>query len=852
MIEVAELNRLLVAGQKRAEELTFRLAKVLEPILIAAGREAARNFEARATNHLTAAAPGLSSLSTMIAVVPRPDEAAEIAEPDGLEASTLHVTLCYLGEVEGDLTPLLDVLAPVAATTAPLEGVVGGTGWFAPDPETGLAPEILLPDVPGLVELRVAVSQALYKAGIDYARNHGFCAHVTVDYGSPEEEASEVELPEPFGAPLHFDSLLIVRGDVVEAELPLVGPPPVTAAAGWTSPAPDELIDTAKLTAALRGKTDPVRLAAIEAMMGQTLERVGLDWDPQNPHARAILEQSASQVTNIVETTRDNVNRVIRASYEEGYSIPDTAKAIRRGMRDAAGARAELIARTELSGAVNGGSLAAARIVEGAGGSKLYKQWLTAPGAPHPRHYLYEGLNGQTRPLNGLFDVGGSELDHPGDPAGPPHEVCNCRCTLVYTHDAGQPDNVLIVPGLGEVPLNPPKARGRVAEIQQATTDYEHLSNEEMHSVMTSEARQPLLNIAGNAGPALLAKEAAIRDIGTKIVAEIDERLKNDPNAPPDKKKLLSLHKRRRTGYQKASQALFEAKSNLHDDVLARLFPGRTLGSLNDEEYDAFRAALNAAPELEKLAQREQRALELYREAEQNLTGIDGRIAAARRDHLADVLAEVRPMGGTLEPGSEAAPDVARLVQRAVDNMPAAWVQASNDFRRPLHIDWASGQYAGRGFYQHHLGTHWEGRALIDGESSGLFLTARNGIIGSDPAGLANAVHEFAHRLEYVVPEIRFLEWTFLQRRTVLSPNPADRVEAKLVELRPWSSYGPHEFTVPDKFTDPYIGKTYGSSPGSSGEVFSMGLEGVLNGENDVWDGDPDLRDFILGLLAAL
>jgi hypothetical protein len=58
--------------------------------------------------------------------------------------------------------------------------------------------------------------------------------------------------------------------------------------------------------------------------------------------------------------------------------------------------------------------------------------WLTAQGAPHPRHEDYEGLDGQTRPLDAPFDVGGLPLQHPGDPNGPVGEVARCRCAISY------------------------------------------------------------------------------------------------------------------------------------------------------------------------------------------------------------------------------------------------------------------------------------------------------------------------------------------------------------------------------------------------------------------------------------
>lgn len=204
------------------------------------------------------------------------------------------------------------------------------------------------------------------------------------------------------------------------------------AAADWTPPAADEVMDVDKLVKGLRTKTDPVRLAAIESVMGPILARHGITFDPANPHAAAILNNAGAKVTHIAKSTRENVRRSIIAAYAEGLSIDDTAKAIRRGMRRASWVRARMIARTELVGAVNGGSLAAVKIVDQETGQKHQKTWLTAPGARYPRHELYVGLDGQTVGLDEYFDVGGYDLYAPGDPNGPPEEVINCRCSLTY------------------------------------------------------------------------------------------------------------------------------------------------------------------------------------------------------------------------------------------------------------------------------------------------------------------------------------------------------------------------------------------------------------------------------------
>lgn len=509
----AHHNRILEAGYKRVDELEARMVRVLTPILTKAGRDAAKNFTATATNHLAASARrdadrdalvGLapaearslvaslalnaaapSPTSAMVCLKPTPAQAAAIADPDGEPPEYLHVTLVSLGEIDGDLAPIADALRIVAGEHAPLSGTVAGYGQFgAPD---GGAIGILLPDVPGLVELRVAVTQALVKVGIDYATDHGYLSHLTVDTTPEPNEADEM-LTDTYGKPLTFSELLIVRGDVEVVALPFTGALPLTAAAKpppgvtpeelkartqaveaakaelrtrlsdgssaedveaakqdlrdaqanlyvassknpvWSAPAPAEVLDVDALVLALRTKTEPVRVAMVESMTKQSIEQAGVSFDVSNPYVAQEIENTASQIPNVAATTLDNVTKVIQASYQQGLSIPDTAKAIRVSMQEQSMTRATLIARTTLSGATNGGSLAATKAISAAvgGDTGLSKTWMTASGAKYPRHEDYSDLDGQTQPLDGAFEVGDATLQYPGDPNGPPEEICNC------------------------------------------------------------------------------------------------------------------------------------------------------------------------------------------------------------------------------------------------------------------------------------------------------------------------------------------------------------------------------------------------------------------------------------------
>lgn len=431
VVSASALNRVNDAAQARVDALEPRLAAIIETILHKAGTQAASRFHARVTRHpvpdasLVAAAANsdVAKTSTMIALKPRPAEAAALADPGGDPPEILHVTLAYLGDSDQPLSEIADALKPVAATHGPLSGVVGGVGMFHP---AGVG--IALPDARGLTEVRQGVVEALTDNGIDYSRDHGFTPHITIngDGETPDQDLG--------GQPLHFDSLHVVRGNDEEIELPLVGVRALTAAGpNWSPPFADELIDVDALIEQILAKTEPVRAALIEQTMTPALQEAGIKFDVSNPLTAKLFAETGSQVTNIAMTTRANLMDIIGKSYANGLTIPATRDLIQQGMKAASKTRATMIARTEMARAVNGGSLAATQLVEQATGQAYNKVWHTAPGAKYPRHELYDGLDGQTVGMDETFTVGDDQLQYPGDPNGEPGETINCRCTLTYT-----------------------------------------------------------------------------------------------------------------------------------------------------------------------------------------------------------------------------------------------------------------------------------------------------------------------------------------------------------------------------------------------------------------------------------
>jgi uncharacterized protein with gpF-like domain len=91
--------------------------------------------------------------------------------------------------------------------------------------------------------------------------------------------------------------------------------------------------------------------------------------------------------------------------------------------------RSAMIARTEVISASNQGLILAAR----QGSVVTTKTWLSASDERTRDDHL--DADGQTVPIDQPFDVGGEEMDAPGDPSASEENVINCRCIMWFGAD---------------------------------------------------------------------------------------------------------------------------------------------------------------------------------------------------------------------------------------------------------------------------------------------------------------------------------------------------------------------------------------------------------------------------------
>ncbi|MDH6489656.1 phage minor head protein [Streptomyces sp. SAI-127] len=108
--------------------------------------------------------------------------------------------------------------------------------------------------------------------------------------------------------------------------------------------------------------------------------------------------------------------------------------------------REALISTTEAARAWNTATLAAAQALTGPD-RPIVKQWQTRRDSRvRDTHHDVDGF---LRLLDDTFEVGGVDMQHPGDPSAPPAEVCNCRCILRLQHAPDRSASALALPDAG-------------------------------------------------------------------------------------------------------------------------------------------------------------------------------------------------------------------------------------------------------------------------------------------------------------------------------------------------------------------------------------------------------------------
>lgn len=151
--------------------------------------------------------------------------------------------------------------------------------------------------------------------------------------------------------------------------------------------------------------------------------------------ASSQVRSHLDRVRNLLVRIPDEVFQDIRRELIQGYDQGDSTKAIAQKIErilNITGSenwpnRAQVIAVTEVNGALNAGWFGGAVAQQRQLGQTLAKKWIST----HDSHTRadHRQADGQTVPLLSPFIVGESALMYPGDKAGPPEQIINCRCS---------------------------------------------------------------------------------------------------------------------------------------------------------------------------------------------------------------------------------------------------------------------------------------------------------------------------------------------------------------------------------------------------------------------------------------
>lgn len=205
----------------------------------------------------------------------------------------------------------------------------------------------------------------------------------------------------------------------------------LTAAAAFLPPDEDDVVGTEETRRDVGEATAATRRRAARTLQSE-LEAAGLSFSVGGIFSEDLLDQIGSRATFATDQELRGIYRgVIQEAMNEGWSVPQTARAIRTSVQRMAGHRATALARTDLIGLANAGNhRAALETTANRERGTTFKSWLaTFDDRTRPEHAQ---ASGQTVPINETFTVGGEGLEYPGDPGGSAAMVMNCRCTAIY------------------------------------------------------------------------------------------------------------------------------------------------------------------------------------------------------------------------------------------------------------------------------------------------------------------------------------------------------------------------------------------------------------------------------------
>jgi HK97 family phage portal protein len=192
-----------------------------------------------------------------------------------------------------------------------------------------------------------------------------------------------------------------------------------------------ELLDYEKEVKIFSKKALPVISDIVEEAGNLALEQVGeksikKDFDISDPTTAEWIDKKAMKFAEEVnDTTIGKIKNSLAEGVLQGESVEELAKRIRGIFELRILSSSQTIARTEVLSSNNAGTNFGYK----QSGVVKKKEWLaTRDSRTRDTH---SHADGQVVKVDKAFEVGGEELDFPGDPNGSPEQVINCRCALL-------------------------------------------------------------------------------------------------------------------------------------------------------------------------------------------------------------------------------------------------------------------------------------------------------------------------------------------------------------------------------------------------------------------------------------
>ncbi len=138
-------------------------------------------------------------------------------------------------------------------------------------------------------------------------------------------------------------------------------------------------------------------------------------------------------LTGVTQRIANRVNKIITDGRSENLTLDQIARNIASGVAPIARVRAATIARTETHNAASFANHSYYETVQDNLGLSMIKRWASTNDGRTRSHH--SAANGQQRPMNEDFIVGGAPMAYAGDPKGGARNVINCRCVIIYADE---------------------------------------------------------------------------------------------------------------------------------------------------------------------------------------------------------------------------------------------------------------------------------------------------------------------------------------------------------------------------------------------------------------------------------